>query len=69
MVKGKLGKKVEKPAFLWQVLFHLAFLHQLLLIFICLSSICRMSAIMMRTLSSVVGIAVQHLNERFHSAC
>lgn len=60
---------MEEPAFLWQVLLHLAILYQLLLVFICLSSSHRMSAIMMRTLRSVVGIIVQHLNERFHSAC
>lgn len=69
MVKEKLGKEVEERAFLWQVLLHLAILCQLLLIFICVSSIHRMSAIMVRTLSSVGGITVQHLNERFHSAC
>lgn len=69
MVKGKLRKKVEEPAFLWQVLLYLAILHHLLLIFICVSSIHRLSAIMVRTLGSVVGIIVQHLNERFHSAC
>lgn len=60
---------MEEAAFLWQVLLHLAILRQLLLIFICLSSVHRMSAIMVRALSRVVGIIVQHLNERFHSAC
>lgn len=71
--KRKTGKSSWKrrrnlPSSLLSASLHLAVLHESLWVLICLFSVDRISTIMVRELSCVVGIIVQHMNKRFHSA-